>query len=168
MFWPFHTHHLKFHQLCFCCNLFFPHTWFFFPFYSLLWILLLISKKEVSFYHVSFNVKYKYYLHSIRKENSLYFVHNMHVFVLSLVMFSVWLCSPRAQEALKTGHFVSVLQVLMQLQRVCNHPELVAPRESSSSYFCSSLQYDVPSLVLGALQDDSDKVYAYALHCLNS
>uniref|UniRef100_A0A3Q3BMN8 E1A binding protein p400 n=1 Tax=Kryptolebias marmoratus TaxID=37003 RepID=A0A3Q3BMN8_KRYMA len=52
------------------------------------------------------------------------------------------------QEALKTGHFVSVLQVLMRLQRVCNHPELVAPRETGSSYFCSSLQCNVPSLVL--------------------
>lgn len=68
----------------------------------------------------------------------------------------------RAQEALKTGHFVSVLQVLMQLQRVCNHPELVAPRETSSSYFSSSLQYNVPSLVLGALQNDASKVYAGA------
>ncbi|XP_041792568.1 E1A-binding protein p400 isoform X3 [Chelmon rostratus] len=68
------------------------------------------------------------------------------------------LTQPGAQEALKTGHFVSVLQVLMQLQRVCNHPELVAPRENSSSYFCSSLQYNVPSLVLGALQNDSSKV----------
>ncbi|XP_071371131.1 E1A-binding protein p400 [Centroberyx affinis] len=64
------------------------------------------------------------------------------------------LTQPGAQEALKTGHFVSVLQVLMQLQRVCNHPELVAPRETSSSYFCSSLQYNTPSLVLGALQKD--------------
>uniref|UniRef100_A0A3Q3VLH9 Uncharacterized protein n=1 Tax=Mola mola TaxID=94237 RepID=A0A3Q3VLH9_MOLML len=68
------------------------------------------------------------------------------------------LTRPGTQEALKTGHFVSVLQVLMQLQRVCNHPELVAPRENSSSYFCSSLQYNVPSLVLGALQDDSDLI----------
>ncbi|XP_074494783.1 E1A-binding protein p400 isoform X3 [Sebastes fasciatus] len=68
------------------------------------------------------------------------------------------LTQPRAQEALKTGHFVSVLQVLMQLQRVCNHPELVAPRETSSSYFCSSLQYNAPSLVLGALQNDSSKI----------
>ncbi|XP_047447290.1 E1A-binding protein p400 isoform X2 [Mugil cephalus] len=67
------------------------------------------------------------------------------------------LTQPGSQEALKTGHFVSVLQVLMQLQRVCNHPELVAPRETSSSYFCSSLQYNVPSLVLGALQHDSSK-----------
>nr|XP_043881498.1 E1A-binding protein p400 isoform X6 [Solea senegalensis] len=65
------------------------------------------------------------------------------------------LTQPGAQEALKTGHFVSVLQVLMQLQRVCNHPQLVAPRESSSSYFCSALQYNVPSLVLGALQKNA-------------
>ncbi|XP_061762916.1 E1A-binding protein p400 isoform X1 [Nerophis ophidion] len=67
------------------------------------------------------------------------------------------LTQPGAQEALKTGHFVSVLQVLMQLQRVCNHPDLVAPREKSNSYFCSSLQYNSPSLVLGALQDASSK-----------
>uniref|UniRef100_A0A3B5MA99 Uncharacterized protein n=1 Tax=Xiphophorus couchianus TaxID=32473 RepID=A0A3B5MA99_9TELE len=61
------------------------------------------------------------------------------------------------QEALKSGHFVSVLQVLMQLQRVCNHPELVVPRESSSSYFSASLQYNVPSLVLGAIEKDSSQ-----------
>uniref|UniRef100_A0A669C9J7 E1A binding protein p400 n=1 Tax=Oreochromis niloticus TaxID=8128 RepID=A0A669C9J7_ORENI len=57
------------------------------------------------------------------------------------------LTQPGAQEALKTGHFVSVLQVLMQLQRVCNHPELVVPRVTSSSYFFSSLEYNVPSLI---------------------
>lgn len=71
----------------------------------------------------------------------------------------------RSQEALKTGHFVSVLQVLMQLQRVCNHPELVAPREYSGAYFCSALQYDVPSLVLGALQDERDKVLCTSGRC---
>ncbi|XP_041642658.1 E1A-binding protein p400 isoform X4 [Cheilinus undulatus] len=68
------------------------------------------------------------------------------------------LTRPGAQEALKTGHFVSVLQVLMQLQRVCNHPELVAPRENNSSFFGSSLQYNVPSLVLGALQNQSSQI----------
>lgn len=68
------------------------------------------------------------------------------------------LTQPGAQEALKTGHFVSVLQVLMQLQRVCNHPELVVPRVTSSSYFFSSLEYNVPSLVLGAIQTDSSKI----------
>lgn len=65
----------------------------------------------------------------------------------------------RSQEALKTGRFVSVLQVLMQLQRVCNHPELVAPREYNGAYFCPALQYSVPSLVLGALQEEADRVH---------
>ncbi|XP_057688060.1 E1A-binding protein p400 isoform X3 [Corythoichthys intestinalis] len=67
------------------------------------------------------------------------------------------LTQPGAQEALKTGHFVSVLQVLMQLQRVCNHPDLVVPRETSSSYFCSPLPYNSPSLILEAMQNDSSK-----------
>lgn len=71
----------------------------------------------------------------------------------------------RSQEALKTGHFVSVLQVLMQLQRVCNHPELVAPRENSGAFFCPSIQYNVPSLVLGALRDDADKVRYTSVRC---
>ncbi|XP_017290804.1 E1A-binding protein p400 isoform X4 [Kryptolebias marmoratus] len=68
------------------------------------------------------------------------------------------LTQPGTQEALKTGHFVSVLQVLMRLQRVCNHPELVAPRETGSSYFCSSLQCNVPSLVLEAVENQSSKI----------
>ncbi|XP_064823107.1 E1A-binding protein p400 isoform X2 [Oncorhynchus masou masou] len=69
-------------------------------------------------------------------------------------MYEDILTQPGSQEALKTGHFVSVLQVLMQLQRICNHPDLVNIRETSSSYVCSSLQYNTPSLVLGALQED--------------
>ncbi|XP_041084686.1 E1A-binding protein p400-like, partial [Polyodon spathula] len=60
----------------------------------------------------------------------------------------------RAQEALKTGHFVSVLHVLMQLQRICNHPDLVHPRTTRSAYVSAALQYTTPSLVLGALQYD--------------
>ena len=64
----------------------------------------------------------------------------------------------RAQEALKTGHFVSVLQVLMQLQRICNHPELVQVRDTQSTYVSQALEYTTASLVLGALQRDLWKV----------
>ncbi|XP_049618487.1 E1A-binding protein p400 isoform X1 [Syngnathus scovelli] len=78
------------------------------------------------------------------------------------------LTQPRSQEALKTGHFVSVLQVLMQLQRVCNHPDLVVPRETSSSFFCTPLQYNCPSLILEAMQDDSNKDTALSLFDLIS
>ncbi|XP_053557849.1 E1A-binding protein p400 [Bombina bombina] len=61
---------------------------------------------------------------------------------------------PGTQDALKGGHFVSVLHVLMQLQRICNHPELVDPRPTHSSYVCESIQYKTSSLALRALEYD--------------
>ncbi|XP_075689090.1 E1A-binding protein p400-like isoform X2 [Rhinoderma darwinii] len=61
---------------------------------------------------------------------------------------------PGTQDSLKGGHFVSVLHVLTQLQRICNHPDLVDPRSGQSSYACEALQYKTASLVLQALQYD--------------
>ncbi|XP_030075667.1 E1A-binding protein p400 isoform X2 [Microcaecilia unicolor] len=61
---------------------------------------------------------------------------------------------PGTQEALKSGHFVSVLHVLMQLQRICNHPDLEAPRLSRSPYVSEALQYNTASLVLTVLSCD--------------
>ncbi|XP_040203628.1 E1A-binding protein p400-like isoform X1 [Rana temporaria] len=61
---------------------------------------------------------------------------------------------PGTQDSLKGGHFVSVLHVLMQLQRICNHPDLVDPRPGHSSYACEALQYKTASLVLQALDYD--------------
>ncbi|KAM8960730.1 E1A-binding protein p400-like [Pelodytes ibericus] len=61
---------------------------------------------------------------------------------------------PGAQDALKGGHFVSVLHVLMQLQKICNHPELVDPRPENSSYICEPLKYKIASLILRALEYD--------------
>lgn len=64
----------------------------------------------------------------------------------------------RTQDALKSGHFVSVLHVLMQLQKICNHPNLINPRLSSSSYVSEVLQYRTASLVLKVLEHDIWKV----------
>nr|XP_033809929.1 E1A-binding protein p400-like isoform X2 [Geotrypetes seraphini] len=61
---------------------------------------------------------------------------------------------PGTQETLKSGHFVSVLHVLMQLQRICNHPDLEAPRPSRSPYISETLQYNTASLVLTVLDCD--------------
>nr|XP_033810054.1 E1A-binding protein p400 isoform X3 [Geotrypetes seraphini] len=58
------------------------------------------------------------------------------------------------QEALKSGHFVSVLHILMQLQRICNHPDLEVPRPSRSPYVSEALQYNTASLVLTVLNYD--------------
>ncbi|MCJ8735402.1 hypothetical protein PDJAM_G00246280 [Pangasius djambal] len=83
-------------------------------------------------------------------------------------MYEDILTQPSAQEALKTGRFVSVLQVLMQLQRICNHPDLIQIRETASSYTCQSLQYNTPSLLLTALQEDQWKTVDLSLFDLIS
>ncbi|XP_056389117.1 E1A-binding protein p400 isoform X2 [Hyla sarda] len=59
---------------------------------------------------------------------------------------------PGTQDSLKGGHFVSVLHVLMQLQRICNHPDLVDPRSGHSSFAFDPLKYETSSLVLQALE----------------
>ncbi|XP_065424630.1 E1A-binding protein p400 isoform X25 [Chrysemys picta bellii] len=69
-------------------------------------------------------------------------------------MYEDVILQPGTQEALKSGHFVSVLYVLMQLQRICNHPDLINPRLSSSSYVSEALEYGTASLVLKALDRD--------------
>uniref|UniRef100_A0A8C3SVZ9 E1A-binding protein p400 n=1 Tax=Chelydra serpentina TaxID=8475 RepID=A0A8C3SVZ9_CHESE len=69
-------------------------------------------------------------------------------------MYEDVILQPGTQEALKTGRFVSVLYVLMQLQRICNHPDLINPRLSSSSYVSEALEYGTASLVLKALERD--------------
>ena len=42
---------------------------------------------------------------------------------------------------------MSVINILMQLRKVCNHPDLFEPRPIVSSFVTESLQYHVPSLV---------------------
>uniref|UniRef100_A0A8C5JJN6 E1A binding protein p400 n=1 Tax=Junco hyemalis TaxID=40217 RepID=A0A8C5JJN6_JUNHY len=69
-------------------------------------------------------------------------------------MYEDVILQPGTQEALKSGHFISVLHVLMQLQRICNHPDLINPRLSSSSYVSETLEYRTASLVLRALERD--------------
>ncbi|XP_077149440.1 E1A-binding protein p400 [Ranitomeya variabilis] len=70
------------------------------------------------------------------------------------IMYEDVMMQPGTQDSLKGGHFVSVLHVLTQLQRICNHPDLVDPRPQHSSYACDALQYKTASLVLQALEYD--------------
>ncbi|XP_048369923.1 E1A-binding protein p400 isoform X5 [Sphaerodactylus townsendi] len=69
-------------------------------------------------------------------------------------MYEDVILQPGTQDALKSGHFVSVLHVLMQLQKICNHPDLINPRLSSSSYVSDTLQFRTASLALKALERD--------------
>ncbi|XP_039188240.1 E1A-binding protein p400 isoform X5 [Crotalus tigris] len=74
------------------------------------------------------------------------------------VMYEDVILQPETQDALKSGHFVSVLHVLMQLQKICNHPDLINPRLCGSSYVSEALQYATASLAFTAVESNLWKV----------
>jgi len=64
----------------------------------------------------------------------------------------------RTKETLATGHFMSVINILMQLRKVCNHPDLFDPRPTVSPFRMESIVFTTASLVLHALHQDPMKV----------
>ncbi len=57
----------------------------------------------------------------------------------------------RTRETLATGNLLSVINVLMQLRKVCNHPNLFEARAITSPFQMEPLVYQTASLVYGAL-----------------
>jgi hypothetical protein len=64
----------------------------------------------------------------------------------------------RTKETLATGHFMSVINVLMQLRKVCNHPNLFDPRPTVSPFQMEGISYTTASQVLKALEYEPLKV----------
>lgn len=52
----------------------------------------------------------------------------------------------RTKESLASGNLLSVINVLMQLRKVCNHPDLFEPRPVASPLQLPALRYRVPAL----------------------
>ncbi|XP_069788608.1 E1A-binding protein p400 isoform X3 [Narcine bancroftii] len=70
------------------------------------------------------------------------------------IMYEDVMFQSSTAEALRSRHFVSVLNLLMQLRRICNHPNLKCPRAVYSAYVFKALQYSIASLVLKTLEYD--------------
>lgn len=64
----------------------------------------------------------------------------------------------RTKETLATGNFMSVINILMQLRKVCNHPNMFEERPTISSFLMEGIVYKTASLVHNALQFDPTKV----------
>lgn len=67
-------------------------------------------------------------------------------------LYDDFMSQAATRESLASGHFMSVINILMQLRKVCNHPNLFDPRPIHSPFITSAICYSVPSLVLHALQ----------------
>ncbi|XP_040211744.1 helicase SRCAP isoform X3 [Rana temporaria] len=67
-------------------------------------------------------------------------------------LYDDFMAQAATRESLASGHFMSVINILMQLRKVCNHPNLFDPRPIHSPFITSAICYSVPSPVLHALQ----------------
>jgi hypothetical protein len=55
----------------------------------------------------------------------------------------------------KGGNFLGMMNVLMQLRKVCNHPDLFDPRSILTPFFTESLHFRVPGLLVNVLETSS-------------
>lgn len=62
-------------------------------------------------------------------------------------LYEEFMSLSKTKETIASGSFLSVINVLMQLRKVCNHPNLFEPRPTISPFMMSSIAYKVPGIV---------------------
>ncbi|XP_066522462.1 helicase SRCAP isoform X2 [Hoplias malabaricus] len=67
-------------------------------------------------------------------------------------LYDDFMAQASTKETLASGHFMSVINILMQLRKVCNHPNLFDPRPIQSPFITKPIVYSTASLVLQALE----------------
>nr|XP_015817928.2 helicase SRCAP isoform X1 [Nothobranchius furzeri] len=66
-------------------------------------------------------------------------------------LYDDFMAQASTRETLASGHFMSVINILMQLRKVCNHPNLFDPRPIQSPFITQPIIFRTASLVQDAL-----------------
>ncbi|KAM3859532.1 uncharacterized protein ACN63O_016060 [Diretmus argenteus] len=66
-------------------------------------------------------------------------------------LYDDFMAQASTRETLASGHFMSVINILMQLRKVCNHPNLFDPRPIHSAFITKPIVFHTASLVQDAL-----------------
>jgi superfamily II DNA/RNA helicase len=72
-------------------------------------------------------------------------------------LYEEYMSRTKTKETLAAGNYLSVINILMQLRKVCNHPDLFEPRPTLSPFRMTAIRYYTASLVLHAMQYDPFK-----------
>lgn len=80
-----------------------------------------------------------------------------------IITFNLILYLYRTKETLASGNMLSVINVLMQLRKVCNHPNLFEPRPTISPFQMEALAYTVPRSVFNMMEYDPFNVRMFIL-----
>ncbi|XP_072312932.1 uncharacterized protein srcap isoform X2 [Eucyclogobius newberryi] len=67
-------------------------------------------------------------------------------------LYDDFMSQASTRETLASGHFMSVINILMQLRKVCNHPNLFDPRPIQSPFITKPIVFRTASLVHEALE----------------
>ncbi|KAF5308527.1 hypothetical protein FQR65_LT06192 [Abscondita terminalis] len=67
-------------------------------------------------------------------------------------LYDDYMSRAKTRETLATGNLLSVINVLMQLRKVCNHPNLFEVRPTISPFQCEGITWSVPSIIYAALE----------------
>ncbi|XP_033840609.1 helicase SRCAP isoform X2 [Periophthalmus magnuspinnatus] len=67
-------------------------------------------------------------------------------------LYDDFMSQASTRETLASGHFMSVINILMQLRKVCNHPNLFDPRPIQSPFITKPIVFNTASLVHEALE----------------
>ncbi|TRY55147.1 hypothetical protein DNTS_032642 [Danionella cerebrum] len=67
-------------------------------------------------------------------------------------LYDDFMAQASTRETLASGHFMSVINILMQLRKVCNHPNLFDPRPIQSPFITKDIVFSTASLVQCALE----------------
>ncbi|MEQ2180799.1 hypothetical protein GOODEAATRI_005044, partial [Goodea atripinnis] len=73
-------------------------------------------------------------------------------------LYDDFMAQASTRETLASGHFMSVINILMQLRKVCNHPNLFDPRPIQSPFITQPIVFHTASLVHKALEVSPLKV----------
>ncbi|XP_055839323.1 helicase domino isoform X2 [Episyrphus balteatus] len=69
-------------------------------------------------------------------------------------LYEDFMSRAKTRETLSTGNFLSVINVLMQLRKVCNHPNLFEVRPTISPFHMEGISYAAPNLAYGIMDYD--------------
>ncbi|XP_056644553.1 helicase domino isoform X1 [Diorhabda sublineata] len=72
-------------------------------------------------------------------------------------LYDDYMSRAKTRETLASGNLLSVINVLMQLRKVCNHPNLFEVRPTTSPFQCEGIRLHIPSIVYSAIDYDPSK-----------
>ena len=79
-------------------------------------------------------------------------------------LYDEYINNNKTQRTLQEADFFSIMNVLMQLRKVCNHPDLFEPRAIESPFFIADrITYHCPKLIWDTCGREADQEYLFKL-----